>query len=268
MRAFIYGGATVLEPLSAPLVLAIRDQNGNAVSYERIGRMYRLPWVLGDFTVWADGTPTTFTVATQTRAFGAPSSQVATRPSAAASSRPVPLAVAPPASDTQALHMLCELQLEELRSLFDAAEKSSMATGDELFAIDRRLQKMTDKLSSGEASIIRVSFPTSGARFEPDAAVADVLAASARRADVIKISGYTDSRLAGPLDPMIARRRAIAAERFLVDRGVDRKRIEISSHADGNFTAPNHMTAGRAANRRVEIELVNAPLASLAGATP
>jgi outer membrane protein OmpA-like peptidoglycan-associated protein len=270
IRAYIYGNATVLEPLSAPAMLAVRDRQGDNVPYERLGRVYRLASVLSDFSVWANAVSTTFIAATQTRVFGASPLAQARGAGAAEPTGPVRAArslLAAAASDkAQALRRLCELQLAEIRALLAAAERSSTAPGAELFAVDQRLRRAEDMLSSKSATLVRVSFPVLGTNFQPNAAVAEALVIGARNAAVIRIAGYTDSRIAGPLDARIARDRAADARRFLIEHGIEERKIHVASHADGEFAAPNGTAAGRAINRRVEIELVHATRG--AGTTP
>lgn len=97
------------------------------------------------------------------------------------------------------------------------------------------------------AAIVRVSFPTSSTDFKPSADVARVLVSSAKEAQAINVRGRTDARIAGPADAKIALDRALSARKFLVNNGIDGKKIKVFSTAAGDFTAPNLTDEGRAA---------------------
>jgi outer membrane protein OmpA-like peptidoglycan-associated protein len=62
--------------------------------------------------------------------------------------------------------------------------------------------------------------------------------------------------VAGPNDARIALGRALSARNYLIEHGVSPDKITVDSQADGDFIAPNDTKAGRALNRRVEIELL------------
>lgn len=53
----------------------------------------------------------------------------------------------------------------------------------------------------------------------------------------------------------LARERALAARKVLIDRGVDPSRITVLSQANAFYISDNNSEAGRAQNRRVEIEI-------------
>ena len=71
-RAYLYGNRTLLAFDAAPAFLAVRDETGASVDYERVGRYYRLSRALNNFTVWVNGRSVTFSAATTTRVFSAP----------------------------------------------------------------------------------------------------------------------------------------------------------------------------------------------------
>ena len=73
-RAYIYGNRTVLEFDKSPAFLSVKDEKGNAVDYERVGRYYRLTRRLDTFTTVVNGRSITFTgePTTQTHVFSAP----------------------------------------------------------------------------------------------------------------------------------------------------------------------------------------------------
>lgn len=265
-RAYVYGDHTVIEfDRAEPAFLIVRDQNGAAVNVEKVGRLYRLDRRLDSFTLWVNGSSATFSAAVVTRVFSAP----VVAP-VAAQSEPVkvaqePAKVAPADVDVSALLNLSERQLEEVRQALAAANKNPKATGAELYAVNARLDEIEARLVTAAAAIVRVSFPTASTDFKPSADVARVLIASAKDAQTINVRGHTDARIAGPADAKIALGRALAARKFLVDNGIDGRKISVFSTAAGDFTAPNLSNEGRALNRRVEVEFVNSRIAELKG---
>ena len=274
-RAYFYGKRTLLEFDGTPGFLAVRDENGVSVDYEKVGQYYRLNRRLDNFTVWVNGRSVTFTavkepkpVASSTAPVAAPvAAQYAPLPAA---SSPVKLASAgqqPRDGDAelQALLKLSQSQLEAIKKEITAAGNNPTATGAELFAAQARLDEIEARLSTVSAALVQVTFPKNGTAFKPSPAIFPTLIASAKAADQINIRGRTDSRGAGPIDVKVALGRAMSAKSYLVAHGVDGNKIKVQSQGAGDYAAPNMTKAGRALNRRVEIEIVNARIAELRG---
>jgi len=72
----------------------------------------------------------------------------------------------------------------------------------------------------------------------------------------IIIAAHTDNQ--GPTDEnlMLSKRRAIAVTRFLVEQGIDGARLAPRAYGESKPRETNETPAGRAANRRVEFNLV------------
>ena len=266
-RAYVYGSVTLLEfGNSAPSFVTVRDASGESVEYERVGRYYRLARVLDNFTVWANGQSVTFSAPMTPRVFSAPiAADEAKAPEAVKLAALEVPASKPGDEDVAALLKLCESQLADVRRLLEQASSNPKATGQELFDVNARLDEIEARMVTAAAAIVKVSFPTGSTAFNPSPEVAEVLIASGKAADRVNVRGRTDSRVAGPLDAKIALGRAMAARKFLVDHGVSADKIRVFSQADGDFAAPNVTKEGRALNRRVEIEFVNARIAELKG---
>ena len=266
-RAYVYGSVTLLEfGNSAPPFVTMRDASGEAVEYERVGRYYRLTRVLDNFTVWANGQSVTFSAPMTTRIFSAPiAAGEAKAPEVVKVAALEVPASKPGDEDVAALLKLCESQLADVRRLLEQASSNPKATGQELFDVNARLDEIEARMVTAAAAIVKVSFPTGSTAFNPSPEVAEVLIASGKAADRVNVRGRTDSRVAGPLDAKIALGRAMATRKFLVDHGVSADKIRVFSQADGDFAAPNVTKEGRALNRRVEIEFVNARIAELKG---
>lgn len=69
-------------------------------------------------------------------------------------------------------------------------------------------------------------------------------------------TGYTDSIGSAAYNLKLSQRRADAVKSYLVSRGVDANHIYAEGKGKTNFVASNKTAAGRAKNRRVEVEIV------------
>jgi hypothetical protein len=82
-----------------------------------------------------------------------------------------------------------------------------------------------------------------------------VMCVAARSANRIFLYGHTDDFIASAAGTELARRRAVEVRRLLMSLNVDPERIRLFHRGAGNFVANNSTAAGKAMNRRVEIEL-------------
>lgn len=268
MRAFVYGRRTVLELPSRPLWLSIQDENGVTVPYEREGRYYRLTRTLDRFTVRANTRTLSFsrvperapiTVNTLLNADPAPRlrpvNDVAPPTTSAARVGAEPT----PEEDAVAVLRMAVTQLEEIRQSIAAGASSDA----EANALNARLDRVEARLLATGATMIRVQFDTRTTEFRPNDEFVRTLIPAAKAAQRINLRGRTDARIAGRDDPRIALGRALAVRQYLVDHGIDDGKIKMFARAAGDFLAPSSTDAGRALNRRVEIELVDARYAAL-----
>jgi outer membrane protein OmpA-like peptidoglycan-associated protein len=269
MRAFIYGKRTVLEFPSRPLWLSIQDENGVAVPYERDGHYYRLSRKLDHFTVRANTRVLSLSsvskqappVATKAPVPVDPA-PLAARPKDAASPIPSPVTVSvesEPDENATTLLRLAAAQLHEVRR----AIVSGAGSAAEAKVFNARLDRVEVQLLTAASAMIRVQFDTAATDFEPDHQLVRTLVPAAKAAQRITLRGRTDARVAGRDDARIALGRALAARQFLVEQGVDGSKIKVISLSSGDFLAPVRTDAGRALNRRVEIELVDRRYAAL-----
>ena len=72
--------------------------------------------------------------------------------------------------------------------------------------------------------------------------------------ETAKIEGYTDSTGSESYNLGLSQRRAKAAKKFFVEKGIECKRLTIEGMGETNFIASNKTKADRAKNRRIEIE--------------
>lgn len=85
----------------------------------------------------------------------------------------------------------------------------------------------------------------------------DALAAKLKDAQVegITVTGHTDSSGSKQLNQSLSERRADAVKAYLVSKGLDGSRIDAKGAGDTQPVASNKTAAGRAQNRRVEIDI-------------
>lgn len=110
--------------------------------------------------------------------------------------------------------------------------------------------------SSRTVSSVLVPFKDNSDEFDPKQALASTLLELARDSSTISVTGYTDSAKANPASSRLAKARALAASKYLVDRGIDKSKIKVTYKAAGGFIADNNTREGRDQNRRVEIEII------------
>ena len=72
----------------------------------------------------------------------------------------------------------------------------------------------------------------------------------------LKLSGYTDSTGNPENNLALSKRRANAVKQYLVDKGIAFNRITADGYGIANPIADNGTAAGRAKNRRVELEII------------
>jgi outer membrane protein OmpA-like peptidoglycan-associated protein len=81
------------------------------------------------------------------------------------------------------------------------------------------------------------------------------LLADAKTAAHVAVRGRTDGTQDIAVEARVARNRAAAMRAFLVGGGVDPDRVRVMYQPSGDRLAENESPAGRALNRRVEVEL-------------
>jgi outer membrane protein OmpA-like peptidoglycan-associated protein len=114
-----------------------------------------------------------------------------------------------------------------------------------------------------ERVIFRVNHAVGHTEFIPPESIQADLLKAAKAAKRITIRGRTDATQPDDVETRIALGRAHHAKSYLVDNGVDASKIQVRFLASGGFIADDSTPAGRALNRRVEIETVGVDVASL-----
>ena len=73
----------------------------------------------------------------------------------------------------------------------------------------------------------------------------------------IEVSGHTDNVGSAALNRTLSRNRALSVRNYLISQGIAGERVEYNGYGFDRPIAPNTTEEGRAANRRVEIEILN-----------
>jgi outer membrane protein OmpA-like peptidoglycan-associated protein len=102
-----------------------------------------------------------------------------------------------------------------------------------------------------------VPFGVGDAGFEPSAPLRDLLLRAAADSPRIEVRGRTDAEGYTPSDGVLALRRSAAARAFLASHGIELARIHATALASGGHAADNSTAAGKARNRRVDIEVMD-----------
>lgn len=110
-------------------------------------------------------------------------------------------------------------------------------------------------------AVFRVFHPFARTEFNPSTEMADTLRNSVRGAQRIEVRGHTDSNVVNQVDRLIAMERAEKARIWLIENGTDGSKIQTKYFTAGRFLTENRTKAGRAMNRRVEIDIQNSHLA-------
>jgi OOP family OmpA-OmpF porin len=74
--------------------------------------------------------------------------------------------------------------------------------------------------------------------------------------EVVIATGHTDSVGSEAYNQNLGERRAQAVRAYLVSKGVNKRRVYVESRGESQPVADNKTAAGRAKNRRVEIEVI------------
>lgn len=112
-------------------------------------------------------------------------------------------------------------------------------------------------------SLYSVRFEVGSSRMDIPAEHGRLLVEAARTAPLVVLRGRTDGADDSPANSRLARNRAVAVRDYLVSAGVEPSRIRATHQPAGDHVADNTEPAGRAVNRRVEIEIYRAPPVTL-----
>ncbi|GAB4381453.1 MAG: hypothetical protein Kow0075_13190 [Salibacteraceae bacterium] len=138
----------------------------------------------------------------------------------------------------------------------DVVEMKRMEVKDTEMAIPADFKQMT----KGSSLVLNhIYFETGSATLKPSSYTELNRLAQAlnEQADLrIRIVGHTDNRGSSLTNKLLSEQRALAVKTYLISRGVDENRMEHLGVGDTKPIADNSTEAGRRANRRVEIEIL------------
>ena len=110
---------------------------------------------------------------------------------------------------------------------------------------------------AASTTVFRYQFAFNSALWQPSESEKADLLPAAHAARQIAIRGRTDGNRPSPADEAIAKRRAVAARDVLIAAGISPQKMTINYVSAADYIADNYSPAGRALNRRVEIEILN-----------
>lgn len=159
-----------------------------------------------------------------------------------------------------------EAEISNLRAENERLRKELKTQQDSLDKVAKRTLEVERRVvnpSEDESKLIKASL--SDLRFETGKAIIKVESYPSldQLAELIKshkewnvmLSGYTDNAGDPEKNLILSRDRAAAVKAYLVNKGVDAGSIQSVGYGDKDPIAPNNTPAGRAKNRRVELEL-------------
>lgn len=141
-------------------------------------------------------------------------------------------------------------ELAQVRVDLESARDDAAQSRQALLTANAKLELLQTRIEK-----IAVSFASGHTEFSPLPDVAEKITANAKLAGTVNVRGYTDSVGSPTANERIALQRAIAAKKYLVNRGVEDAKVKVFGRA-GEYVASNTTEAGRLANRRVEFEFL------------
>jgi peptidoglycan-associated lipoprotein len=150
--------------------------------------------------------------------------------------------VAAPASDDSQARQRAEAEEKARRDreAADARARSVAALRDQLTAMINFEFDKADVMSGDDANLDRKS-----------------AILSANGAVRLRISGHADERGSDEYNLALGNRRAAAAKRYLVNKGVDAVRLDVISYGEERPLDPGHDENSWARNRRDEFEITS-----------
>lgn len=127
-----------------------------------------------------------------------------------------------------------------------------VAQQQEISGLESKIKAQLDAITAAMPKKVVVNFAFGSVTFRPNAQAQDKISLGAKYADRVVVNGYTDSVGSLAANAAIAFKRALSAKQYLMAEGVSDIKIKIYGRTAPHI-ASNKTAAGRAANRRVEI---------------
>jgi outer membrane protein OmpA-like peptidoglycan-associated protein len=161
------------------------------------------------------------------------------------------------AAESVALQV-CKGDLQATRIQASETSRNADVARNALTRLESERQAEIDASNRhGEArsTVYTVLFPFAGTTVQLSAPEAEQLAREAKGAPLIRLSARTDGEVDDLAEAHVAKQRAAAVKSYLIALGVAPARIRSTWQSTGDHAAENATAAGRALNRRVEIEI-------------
>lgn len=238
--------------LSGNTVVQVRDMNPKTTHFLDARNVPIQFKVVGENAVLT-GMHESFTVSTTAAASRVRRKQTAPASAPAAVSVAMPAAVKQENSSVSDVAIVAEIarmrkELSELKAMLAASAARDAGPSVPSVAVAE-----VGKSAETEPGVVIVSFANNSRQFNPAQDQRTKLVSLSQAAEHISVRGFTDSDLETPGSVALAKARAEAAKRYLVSMGVSAAKIVVGYDGAGKFIAENTSSAGRAANRRVEI---------------
>jgi len=163
---------------------------------------------------------------------------------------------------------VCKNELQNTRIVATESGRMAEYTAATLQQLASRQQAMAafqaQALAPRPNSVFTIRFDFGSTRVSIPGEMSAALIDEARQAPLIMLRGRTDGTSDSPIEGRIARQRASAVRDYLVAAGVNATHIRATYQPAGDHAAENTAAAGRAANRRVEVEVYRAVPVSVA----
>ena len=166
-----------------------------------------------------------------------------------------------PAVDTAAMRQAREdsINAENARRAAEAAAARQRAIQDSIAranAAAEAARRDADMMRSTVTSVINFDFDKSDLRDDARANLDAKIPILMANSDVaLRISGHADERGSSEYNLALGQRRAAAAKRYLVERGVADSRVETTSFGEERPVCTDHNETCWAQNRRDEFEI-------------
>ena len=165
-----------------------------------------------------------------------------------------------PANSITAVELqTCRNDLHNSRILAAESQRTAASTAASLQRLSALQQVMVASQSDASAprpnSVFTVRFDYGDVHLGIPPELSAALIEEARQAPLVVLRGRTDGTSDSPGESRIARERATAVRDYLLASGVDGARMRVTYQPAGDHAADNSLPAGRAMNRRVEIEV-------------
>lgn len=153
-------------------------------------------------------------------------------------------------------------QLEQARLQVERAKADMVSTHAQITQVraappePAKVQPVARAEAAPAVTVFRYQFPYNSSTLALTPTQKAELLPKAHSAERIEIRGRTDGQRPSAGDEAVAKARALAARSLLIANGVSPEKMAINYVSATDYVADNYSPAGRAQNRRVEIEVV------------